>query len=287
MCYAPIQIETSEKSQVLTNDYQKYMLVPCRQCLECRQSRAKEWALRCHFEIQNHKETSFLTLTYEKSPVVLIKKDIQDFIKRLRKSIQPKKIKYFLCGEYGEKKRRPHFHIILFGHDFADKYSIGVSDRGHPLYESKILNKIWGKGICTIQDVNYKTISYTALYSSPARKALPKYLQDNPEFNLMSQGLGVKNILKNLNSYLPTDTIYIDGISHNIPKAVLDKSNLSELEKNKIMISRLKKSKHFEALESVKYKKNKKDKRNHLLTYVVERRKLLAENQQKRFTKIL
>lgn len=286
MCYQPIQVKSTEKSQLLMHSSMQYMLVPCRQCLECRQSRAREWALRCHFELQNHKESSFLTLTYEKSPVVLIKKDIQDFMKRLRKSIEPKKIKYFLCGEYGDKKRRPHFHVILFGHDFDDKYSIGVSDRGHPLFESETLNKIWGKGICTIQDVNYQTIAYTALYSSPARKSLPKHLQNNPEFNLMSQGLGVKNILKDLDRFLPTDTIYIEGVAHSIPKAVLNKSNLSEIDKNIIMRARYKKSKHFEALEGAQYKKNKYDKRDYF-DYIQERKRFVAENKQKRFTKVL
>ena len=47
----------------------------------------------------------------------LDKKAIQKFMKRLRKSLSEynnEKIRYFLCGEYGPKHFRPHFHLLLF-----------------------------------------------------------------------------------------------------------------------------------------------------------------------------
>ena len=63
----------------------------------------------------------FVTLTYntEKVPITrngfmsLHKKDLQDYFKRLRK-ISSLKLKYYAVGEYGSKKMRPHYHLILF-----------------------------------------------------------------------------------------------------------------------------------------------------------------------------
>lgn len=50
---------------------------------------------------------------------VCYKKDIQDFIKRLRINIQRKidkneRIRYFICSEYGPNTTRPHYHGILW-----------------------------------------------------------------------------------------------------------------------------------------------------------------------------
>jgi hypothetical protein len=39
----------------------------------------------------------------------------------LRKKISPLKIRFFHCGEYGDKTRRPHYHALIFGYGFPDK----------------------------------------------------------------------------------------------------------------------------------------------------------------------
>jgi hypothetical protein len=39
----------------------------------------------------------------------------QKFMKRLRDRIKPLKIRFFHCGEYGDKTRRPHYHALIFG----------------------------------------------------------------------------------------------------------------------------------------------------------------------------
>lgn len=39
----------------------------------------------------------------------------------------------------------------------------------------------------------------------------------------MSQNLGIKGILKNMETYMLTDEIYIDGFSYQIPLIVLEK----------------------------------------------------------------
>ncbi len=217
MCYDPITI-TDQKTRLP-------LLVSCRKCIECMQTRANEWALRGHFELKQHNENCFITLTYDdkNNPVKLVKKDMQDFIKRLRKKIAPKKIKYFSCGEYGDKKLRPHYHIIIFGYDFNDKEYLRKSQSDLPIYESKALNKLWTKGIAIIQDANVNTIRYSAKYSTKQKQILPKYLQDAPEFNTMSQNLGIDPILDRMDVFVQTDEIYIDGFAYKIPDIILDK----------------------------------------------------------------
>ena len=43
------------------------------------------------------------------------------FMKRLRKRFKGKRIRFYMCGEYGEQFDRPHFHACIFGVDFPDK----------------------------------------------------------------------------------------------------------------------------------------------------------------------
>ena len=100
------------------------LLLPCGRCIGCRLERSRMWALRCVHEAQLHSENSFITLTYNDDHIPrdgsLNKKHFQDFMKRLRKSIAPKKVRFYHCGEYGPKLLRPHYHAILFGHQFDD-----------------------------------------------------------------------------------------------------------------------------------------------------------------------
>lgn len=217
MCYDPITI-VDQKTRLP-------QLVSCRKCLECMQTRANEWAVRGHFELQEHKENCFITLTYDDdhNPIVLQKKHMQLFIKRLRKSIGDKKIKYFAAGEYGDKKLRPHYHIIIFGHDFDDKEYMRKSQSDLPIYESKELAKLWTKGTAIVQAANANTIRYSAKYAAKETKALPKALQQHPEFNTMSQNLGIDSILSKMDVFVKTDQIYLDGFAYKIPNIVLEK----------------------------------------------------------------
>lgn len=215
MCLNPIIVGYTKTHQPIR--------ASCRKCEECMQVRANEWGLRCHFQINDHKNNSFITLTYDNSPVILKKIDMQKFIKRLRKAIAPIKIKYFSCGEYGDQKLRPHFHIIIFGYDFPDKILWKQSKSGKPMYLSKQLTEIWGQGHATVQDANAQTARYSAKYSTKHKENLPWPQCEYPEFNTMSHNLGVKSIMKKIDTYLQTDQIYIDGFSYKIPQSIINK----------------------------------------------------------------
>lgn len=145
-----------------------HMQVACGQCIGCRIDRTRHWAMRCVHESKKHQDNCFITLTYapEHLPYggTLVKKDFQDFMKRLRKSLGHRKVSFFHCGEYGELLSRPHYHALLFGHDFMDKTPWKKSHTGDQIYVSKTLEKLWGKGHCSIGAVTELTAAYTAGY---------------------------------------------------------------------------------------------------------------------------
>lgn len=144
--------------------------LPCGQCIGCRLERSRQWAIRCIHEAQLHEENSFITLTFDpehlaarSNPWSLDKTEFQKFMKRLRKMFPDKKIRYFHCGEYGEKYGRPHYHAILFGLDFSDKQLHRVIN-GHRLYTSPTLEKAWPFGFSSIGDVTFESAAYVARY---------------------------------------------------------------------------------------------------------------------------
>ena len=141
--------------------------IPCHSCIGCRVDYGEMWAFRMHCERQMHSLNCFITLTYDDSHLpdhsTLVKKDFQDFMKRLRKKFSSVRISYYHCGEYGDQYGRPHYHAILFGFDFPDKI-LSSSKNGHNFYTSDILSKIWGKGHCLIGEATYETMAYTSRY---------------------------------------------------------------------------------------------------------------------------
>lgn len=96
---------------------------PCGWCLPCRINRARMWQLRIMLECKSHPVSCFVTLTYndqnvpmnDNADLILYKPDFQNYMKRLRKRRHGERIRYFAVGEYGDKTKRPHYHVCLFG----------------------------------------------------------------------------------------------------------------------------------------------------------------------------
>lgn len=175
-CYSPLTAyvnpdgKTSNGKRIIqfTDNQTEPLPLPCGQCIGCRLERSRQWAIRCLHESQMHKENCFVTLTIDPNQslerqTTLIKRDVQLFIKRLRKKFSDRKILYFYCGEYGEKYSRPHYHICFFNLDFPDK-TLHSNNGGNPLYSSPTLNKLWGKGYAVIGDLTFESAAYTARY---------------------------------------------------------------------------------------------------------------------------
>lgn len=75
---------------------------------------------RICLEASQYEENAFVTLTYDEEHLpeggTLVPRDLQLFLKRLRKSIEPRKVRFFAVGEYGDETFRPHYHLGLFGY---------------------------------------------------------------------------------------------------------------------------------------------------------------------------
>jgi len=175
--------------------------------------------VRLVHELESWPCASFLTLTFNEIPpdYSVHKKDVQDFMKRLRSRLDYdfgiKEIKYFACGEYGEEKLRPHYHVILFGFDFSHDRVEYKKERGNMLYTSEYLEDIWGYGYCPIGTVTKQSCDYVARYvmkkiKGPDSEMDPSYFRVNPdtgevfhveqEFVLMSRkpAIGLKHFDK-------------------------------------------------------------------------------------------
>lgn len=157
------------KQPVDSENWEK-IKIPCGYCLGCRLDKSNAWATRIMLESKDHKKNCFITLTYapehlpiRKNHMTLRKKDLQDFIKRLRYHTN-KKISYFGCGELGGRTYRPHYHLILFGWEPEDLKPIGLSKTEKQMFTSKTLSDIWGNGFITVEELNYATACYTARY---------------------------------------------------------------------------------------------------------------------------
>lgn len=175
------------------------MEVPCGKCLACKINRSHEWALRIIHELSYWDCAVFLTLTYDDDHLcfkdvikygvrpTLIKSDLQKFFKRLRKTLYPKKIKYYACGEYGEYHKRPHYHAIIFG--------VGIKD-------TKMLNDLWNMGLVNCGTVTFDSARYVAGYIDKkyhGKLAVKEYTSKGLliPFQICSQGFGLNFALDN------------------------------------------------------------------------------------------
>lgn len=139
--------------------------IDCGRCEGCRASQRRDWAVRIAHESQLYDRNSFVTLTYddEHCPEFLDKHAVQVFLKRLRRAT-PRPFRYFICGEYGEKTKRPHYHAIIFNEDFrGGRFTYTINDE---LWGNKRLDRIWQNGTCAIADFTFSTAMYTAGYTA-------------------------------------------------------------------------------------------------------------------------
>lgn len=227
--------------------YKEEVTVGCGQCIGCRLGRAQKWALRCAHEMQLHPTNSFVTLTYDDKHLPndysLQKDHLQKFFKRLRRAIEPKRISYFACGEYGDENWRPHYHAIIFGYNFPDRLSTSFVATQNEYFLSPQLASLWTYGNHSITDANYKTAAYTARYVlkkitgdkaedhytrtimdwNEVTGEVNYYLEDaklTPEFATMSRNpaIGKKWFEKYKDDVYPSDYLIVDGYKVPVPE---------------------------------------------------------------------
>lgn len=205
------------------DDLLSFIQVPCQKCLECRIQYARSWADRCVLEAKQYKHNYFVTLTYDDYFLPdrnsLEPKDVQLFMKRLRKKFKGIKIRFLLSGEYGDISFRPHYHLLLFNlpltdltYQFERKEVVDVDlTNGKPIFGSylkynlvgnkhdmmfsKTIYELWNKGNISVQTFNYDTAAYVTQYvtkkCNPNNAKLYEELKIFPEFIRMSNRPGI------------------------------------------------------------------------------------------------
>lgn len=225
--------------------------IACGQCRGCRLERSRQWAVRCMHEAQMHECNCFVTFTYDDEHVpaggVLVYRHFQDFIRKLRKVFKKKgNISYYVAGEYGEEPKkplwwrlvdgipvgRPHFHALLFGIDFNDKFYWRQSPAGFKLFRSSALEQVWTFGGCEIGSVSFESAAYCARYvmkKMNGDRAETHYRVVDvdgevyarpPEFNRMSlkPAIGLRWLEKYHSDVYPDGKVVVRGVRRNAPR---------------------------------------------------------------------
>lgn len=246
-CFKPLQAYRLDNGEILFHDNGKghFMELPCGQCIGCRLDKSRQWAMRCVHEASMHEDNVFITLTYNAENLPpdcgLILGDFQRFMKRLRKYVYPKKIRFYHCGEYGDKNNRPHYHAVIFGYNFDDWVYLFDSPSGEPIFSSPTLERIWGFGFVTVGSVTFESAGYVARYCMKKingkmrdhineETGLKHYERINsftgeiievlPEYSTMSRrpGIGHSWISKYTNDCYPKDFTTVRGVRMSPPK---------------------------------------------------------------------
>lgn len=243
-CYAPISAWRSAK---LGKDGKRAiqftprgaftdmpLSLPCGKCIGCKLERSRVWAVRCLHERKMHKQSCFVTLTYDNEHLPhdgsLSLRDLQLFMKRVRAFFYRRDgvlIKHYGCGEYGDLNKRPHYHVLLFGCDFPDKRKYSESSRGDVIYSSALLDSLWGLGSTKVGAVSFETAAYVARYCMKkvdgAKREAGHYLvydmdgvvtERQPEFAIMSKrggGIGMSYYKKFGAEIRTHDNIIVNG----------------------------------------------------------------------------
>ncbi|WNK12679.1 MAG: replication initiator protein [Microvirus sp.] len=211
--------------------------LPCGRCIGCRLEKARQWGLRCLHEKKMWADNAYVTLTYDDKflpdGASLCLRDLQLFMKRLRKAREPSKVRFFAGGEYGDENKRPHYHLLLFNCDFKDKLFLTNNKRGEPLYTSKELSDLWFQGHSSIGEVTFDSAVYCAKYALKkvnGDKAFEHYnvldadgciiSERVPEFAVMSRrpGIGATYYEKYGKEVLAHDSIIVNGRKVNPPR---------------------------------------------------------------------
>lgn len=223
MCITPLTLKKTyrnEQDSRAGNGSGLAHKVPCGKCVQCLKRRQNSWAFRLQEQSKISTSACFLTLTYEETPKsfnghsTLLKSDLQKFIKKLRKKTL-NNIKYYACGEYGTKSKRPHYHAIMFN----------LPSR---MYENNTILETWNKGHVVIAPCNTSTIMYVTKYLQKGSFQAEADHDDRiPEFSLMSKKLGANyltpQMVKHHKEQLKNYVTLSGGIKTSMPRYYQDK----------------------------------------------------------------
>lgn len=198
----------------------------CGQCFPCRVNRRRLWTHRMLLEQLKHQTSAFVTLTYDDDHLpaggTLVPKDAQDWLKRLRRAVEPRTLRFFLVGEYGEQSWRPHYHAIIFGLC--------------PVGDAEIVQSTWSRGFTMCAEVNQHTVQYTCGYVTKklnGRDERSRELLNGrfPEFARMSlrPGIGAPAIKEVVDALTTDGGAILMSQSEDVPQALRHGGKLNPL----------------------------------------------------------
>lgn len=169
-CSRPLPLIRGKKPQY--DAFGRRIYIPCRSCECCRTTLRNMWKERSLYEQNHHRGAAFVTFTYDNENLPVIsgyKRPTLDFDHvhkyidsiRHRAKVLFKKyplqysncdldFTYIGCGEYGDKFKRPHYHIIFFGLDYKQC--------------RRFLSKSWKYGSIEVDPLKNGGIGYVLKY---------------------------------------------------------------------------------------------------------------------------
>lgn len=261
MCVSTLKILNRSKVRVAGLSPTFYE-VPCGKCWQCQQARRDSYLVRNFYEFLQTKFYDgwclFITLTYRDSTLphvdsipVFCKSDVQKYIKRFRinltrylakhgfsneqaKELVKNNIRYFCTSENGERRKRPHYHCLIYCNSSLISKWIG----------RKIAMVSWKLGFAVPSDENYgfvvsvagikyvtkyvgKSMTDDVYYNQVLARFKQKFsdefglikldskflydrLEDNKPFMICSKGLGMFGLSDNCDKQyrLVADSFY-------------------------------------------------------------------------------
>lgn len=178
----------------------KYVEVPCGQCKECREAKAREWSVRLYEEIKDWKFKYFVTFTFSpkglreichkyriKECNAAAKFALRHCLERYRKD-HKKSLRHWFVTELGhEGTERIHMHGLLFSNEPLEfNYIQDELDKG-----KWVEWKYWKYGYIFVGNfVNGQSVNYVVKY-------MQKVDEDHKDYKtcvLASPGIGSRFI---------------------------------------------------------------------------------------------
>ena len=212
----------------------------CGQCYACRVNYTSMWSLRLLYELKNWDCASFLTLTYDDEHLQsdsLVKKDFTDFMKRVRRDLpKDRKIRYYMCGEYGSKNFRPHFHSIIYGLDNYNQNDRDLIRENWKKCDDFLFEPISRvKKHSAIEPVCRESIQYVCGYVQKKLKGgnAKELYDDNGlvrPYNTCSNGIGLNFCMENSERLIKNGFTFYNGHKIGIPRYFRDKLGIKQVD---------------------------------------------------------
>lgn len=205
-CISPIRIRNPKSTFYSPR---AFIDVPCGKCVPCLKRKRRELSFRIYNELKDASSAYFVTLTYDTPNLqfnlqtglpILVKRDVQLFLKRLRKDLsskglEHKNLRYFCVSEYGDEFMRPHYHMILFNLPIQDHPVITPQRTYYPLIK-QYLDSMWQLGFTDVGGVTLASCNYCAKYVCKGLFNLEEKPWVSEYWTLRSQGIGLNYVNK-------------------------------------------------------------------------------------------